>query len=213
MKIEKTIKKKVERIKKSNPGLGEKIYWIFYKIKYISILDPLRRLIAPIIVKIKYKNKKQKIHLGCGSKKIKGYINIDYRKTNATDLVCDAKKLPFKKNSIEIIESYHLIEHLTKKDANHLIKQSYQLCCKGGKIIIECPDFDEAVKIYLKGNDNILDNIFGLQRYPGDSHLYGYNFTRLKNILEKNGFCNVKLKKAIDYHSKTEPCLRVEAEK
>ena len=53
----------------------------------------------------------------------------------------------------------------------------------GGVLIIECPNFDQAVKDYLQGNEDRIDNIFGLQRFEGDTHYCGYNFKRLKLML------------------------------
>lgn len=80
-------------------------------------------------------------------------------------------------------------------------------------MVIECPDFDTAVKEYLEGNLSMLDSIFGLQRYDGDIHYFGYNFVRLKNLLERCGFKNIVQFPAQDYHTKNEPCLRIECYK
>jgi len=62
----------------------------------------------------------------------------------------------------------------------------------GGKLVIECPDFDRDVKEYIEGNEKRLDSIFGLQRFPGDAHLFGYNFKRIKKVLEESGFKNIQ---------------------
>ena len=82
-----------------------------------------------------------------------------------------------------------------------------------GKLIIECPNFDEAVKEYIEGNEKRLDNIFGLQQFPGDTHLFGYNFKRLKELLEKAGFGEINNEEPQDRHNKSEPCMRVECVK
>ena len=83
----------------------------------------------------------------------------------------------------------------------------------GEKLIIECPDFDKSVKEYVEGNEKRIDNIFGLQRFLGDTHLFGYNFKRLKKLLEDVGFKDVQRREPRDYHTKDEPCLRVECVK
>ncbi len=184
-----------------------------------NLLNAIRRSKDPAIVKLKYKlrikNKTPlKLHLGCGERHFKDYVNIDLRKTRATDLVCDIKKLPYPDNSVDLIETYHVIEHLPRHDLSKTLSEWYRCLFSGsGMLIIECPNFDDAVKEYIEGNEKRLDNIFGLQRFPGDTHWFGYNFKRLKKILEEAGFQNILEREPQDYHSKDEPCLRVECVK
>ena len=120
------------------------------------------------------------------------------------------RKLPYPDNSAELIETYHVIEHLPRHDLPKALTEWYRLLIHEGKLIIECPDFDEAVKEYIGGNEKRLDNIFGLQRFPGDTHIFGYNFERLKQLVEEAGFRDIQKREPQDYHSKDEPCLRVE---
>ena len=155
--------------------------------------------------------KKMKLHLGCGNRHLEGYVNIDFRETPATDLVHDlSKRLPYPDKSVGLIESYHLIEHLSKEKAVRLIRECHRMLVPGCKIIIECPDLDQAIKDYLTGNEERLVSIFGHQRGSGDAHLWGYNFKRLKRLLERVGFKDIQKKKPQDYHTKSEPCIRVE---
>ena len=154
-----------------------------------------------------------KLHLGCGNRHFPNYINIDSRKTPATDYVCNAVKLPFPNNSVEVIETYHMIAHLPKDIFSKALRNWWDKLIPGGKLVIECPDFDKAVEEYLKGNEKRLNNIFGLQRFKGDIHLWGHNFHRLKKILEMGGYKGIKRCDAQDYHRLSEPSLRIEAYK
>ena len=52
-----------------------------------------------------------------------------------------------------------------------------------GKLIIECHDSDETAKEYIEGNEKRIDNIFGLQKFPGDTHQFEHNFKRLEKLL------------------------------
>ena len=83
----------------------------------------------------------------------------------------------------------------------------------GGKLIIECLDFDKSVNEYVEGNEKRIDNIFGLQRFPGDTHQFGYNFKRLEKLLEMVGFKDIQQREPQDSHTEDEPCLRVECVK
>ncbi len=152
-----------------------------------------------------------RLHLGCGNQSFEGYVNIDRRKTSATDLVCGIKKLPYPNDSVQVIETYHVIEHLPRHDVLQVLREWHRVLSPGGKLVIECPDFDVAVGEYIAGNEKRLDNIFGLQRFPGDAHLFGYNCARLKNLLQGTGFVFIEKKEPQDYHAEHEPCLRVES--
>jgi len=55
-----------------------------------------------------------KLNLGCGRKKLDGYVNIDKYPTFGPDLVWDLEQAPypFEANSITAIAAYHVLEHL-----------------------------------------------------------------------------------------------------
>jgi predicted SAM-dependent methyltransferase len=156
-----------------------------------------------------------RLHLGCGNTHFENYLNIDWRKTGATDAVCDIRKLPFPCGSVSTIETYHVIEHLSRHDLPRCLREWNRILSPRGKLVIECPDFDEIVRKYIEGDEKQLDGIFALQRFKGDYHFFGYNFKRLKSLLEENGFVNVQSKEPQDYHARVEgwSCIRIECEK
>ena len=54
-----------------------------------------------------------KLHIGCGQRRLKGWCNADYNKTEATDLVFDAQApWPVAEGSVSQIFSAHMLEHL-----------------------------------------------------------------------------------------------------
>ena len=57
---------------------------------------------------------KVKLNLGCGSKKLEGYINIDKYDTYKPDIIHDLEKFPypFEDNSINEILLSHVLEHV-----------------------------------------------------------------------------------------------------
>jgi len=200
----------------------------------LIFLNVFRRKIG--LFKLKYKmgllkEKKIKLHLGCGNIKKEGYINIDAIKTRATDLIWDVtKKLPFEDNSVERIECYHLLEHLPvclMANIKYSYGQKYEQIIRflkewrrvlkpNGKLVIEVPNFDMLVEEYGKADDDrkeeILVYIYGGFRNENiyDIHRWGINKYRLMYILQKVGFREIEFKKAKDYHAKFCPCLRVE---
>ncbi len=214
MSIKKTVIWAIDNKLGGNLGGKARIFRTFW---YNSnLLNVIRRNIDFAIIKFRYnlgiKNKRLlKLHLGCGNRHLEGYTNIDLRKTSTTDLVCNITKLPYPDNTVELIETYHVIEHLPRHDLPKALKEWFRILSPGGVLIIECPDFDKAVKEYIEGNEKRINNIFGLQRFPGDTHMFGYNFKRLKNLLEEAGFRDIQEREPQDYHTKDEPCLRIES--
>jgi hypothetical protein len=151
------------------------------------------------------------LHLGCGECRIPGAINIDRQEHAAVDLLCDVTRLPYRKGSVARIETYHLVEHLPRAGLETVLSHWRSLLCQGGTLVVECPDFDRAVRDYLEGNEARLGNIFGLQRFSGDFHHWGWTSSRLTRLLLEVGFAEVEEKPPQDYHTEIEPCLRLEA--
>jgi SAM-dependent methyltransferase len=153
-----------------------------------------------------------KIHLGCGNQKLPGYVNVDWRKTSATDRVLDIRHLVYPSNSVAQIECYHVIEHFSHTEIERILSNWLRVLAPGGKLVIECPDFDAVCQAYLDNRDSILQlyYIFGRQRFPGDTHLFGFNFARLFKLLDLIGFTDIHQTEPQDYHKNEAACMRVE---
>lgn len=160
-----------------------------------------------------YLHKNLKLNLGCGGAGIEGFINIDHRLSRATNMLLDIKRLPFRKSTVEVIEAHHVIEHISHVKVGIMLDEWWRVLKHDGKLIIECPNVDETMKEYLAGNEYRIFNIYGLQRYKGDFHLFGYNAKRLKELLEKHRFYNCKFEEPTDFHKDEEPCLRMTCKK
>lgn len=78
---------------------------------------------------------------------------------------------------------------------------------------MECPHFDEAGREYLAGDETRLMNIFGRQRPPGDTHLYGFNPERLTRLLSEIGFSDIEETTPRSSQTLDEPCFRLECKK
>ena len=156
-----------------------------------------------------------KLNLGSGNHpKGDEYINIDIMNPKA-DLICDCTQLPFEADSIDVIETYHMIEHLERAVFVKAVFHWYKLLKPKRFLIIECPDIRRAMRWYLEGNQEMMFAIYGGHRYEYDAHLWGYEPKTLCRIMEKAGFvCHEEEPK--DYHSRRAPklpCLRIVGQK
>ena len=69
-------------------------------------------------------NKQIVLEIGCGEKKeFPNSIALDVRKTNAITLLGDAKKLPFKNESVDYIYSSHTIEHFSHREVEQVLRE------------------------------------------------------------------------------------------
>ena len=158
-----------------------------------------------------------KLHIGCGNIKKEEYINIDVRETSVTDRVCDVSNLDYEKESVDLIEGYHIFEHL------HPIKALinwHKILKPGGKVIMEMPDVEEVIKQeYVKKKHSfksLLCHIYGaIETFDANLHKYGYSKETIREWFEKYGFCvnlvscGTKTKRRPNSHL----TLRVEATK
>jgi predicted SAM-dependent methyltransferase len=184
----------------------------------LRLMSPVRRVIDPIAIYLRYKlgfNKTDplRLHLGCGWKRFEGYVNVDLWINESTDVICNVTRLPWPDNSADIIENYHVIEHISHVKVRDALTDWHRVLKPGGKLVVECPHFDDAVKEYLSGNEARLINIFGRQRSYGDAHLYGYNPQRLKRLLKEIGFVEIQEYPPNSSQSSDEPSFRIECQK
>jgi predicted SAM-dependent methyltransferase len=158
----------------------------------------------------------KKLHLGCGNRKINGYINIDIQKSPSTDIVSDIIDLPYDDNSIDLIYSCCVLEHFGRN--NNLkffrntswidvIKYWYKLLKPGGEIYICVPDFEAVCKEYLKNKDinKIIGITIGGQKNEEDLHGMIYDFKSLQTILDSVGFKNISRYKWQEFEAFSQP--------
>ena len=139
-----------------------------------------------------------KLNLGCGKRNFgKDWIHIDgsrYEHIHSHDIV----NLPFEENTIDIIYASHVFEYFDREQAN-IVLNKWKRCIKpGGVLRIAVPNFEEYTRLYANGKimlDQCLGPLYGKWKMTETETIYHkttYDFTSLKNILENNGFKDVK---------------------
>lgn len=84
-----------------------------------------------------------KLNLGCGSRKLEGFLNVDNSPHCDPDLLVDLEQLPwpFESGSASEIVLSHVMEHLGQAPAVYLgiVREIYRVCAPGALVRIAVP--------------------------------------------------------------------------
>jgi predicted SAM-dependent methyltransferase len=137
-----------------------------------------------------------KLHLGCGDKKIEGFINVDIRHLPTVDVVDDIALLnKFENNSVNLIYVSHVLEHFGRREYMSVLNRWYDLLKQGGILRIAIPDFEKIVEHYnqYKNLEVLRGFLYGGQNYKENYHYCIWDFETIKNDLNSIGFSQVSL--------------------
>ncbi|HJM52112.1 MAG TPA: hypothetical protein QGF63_20040 [Alphaproteobacteria bacterium] len=84
-----------------------------------------------------------KINMGCSTRKLEGYVNLDGEDTFAPDVVHDLESFPwpFDDNAAEEVVFNHVLEHLgeTSKVFLGIMSELYRICAPSAQVVIKVP--------------------------------------------------------------------------
>ena len=116
-----------------------------------------------------------KLHLGCGTKHIPGFVNIDIRYLPKVDEVNNIKFLRnYKVNSADLIYACHVLEHFSRWDYKNVLRRWYVILKPEGIL------------------RSIMGLLYGGQDYDENYHYVTYDFKMLSDTLTELGFKNIK---------------------
>jgi len=152
-----------------------------------------------------------KLHLGCGDLILPGWLNSDaYPRRNGVAYCNAAKRFPFPDNVFAYVFSEHMIEHLPQRGGENLIRESLRVLRPGGRVRIATPELNKIIALkrldltnterkYLAWQTAQIPNaIDGSPCFTINTfvrawgHAFIYDFDTLKQILERNGFTDVR---------------------
>ena len=90
------------------------------------------------------------LNLGCGQKYHSDWVNIDFVSNN--EYVVQHNLLagiPIEDNEAAVVYHSHVLEHFSKDDGFHFMKECYRVLNKNGIIRIAVPDLETIAKEYL----------------------------------------------------------------
>lgn len=105
--------------------------------------------------------------------------------------------VPFEDETVDIIYSSHVLEHLFREEAERLLRDAFRALKRGGLIRIAVPDVEYAFQLFQQGaKEQALEYFFSVSRAGYlNHHHYMYDFDLLKMILEKTGFAQIERRK------------------
>ena len=135
-----------------------------------------------------------KLHLGCGDKIIKGFVNIDIREFEGVDIVSNITNLKdFKPESVSLIYASHVLEHVGRREYLSVLRHWFDLLKPGGVLRLSVPDIESVFEHYseFKNLELLRGFIWGGQTYNENYHYCGWDFQTMYNDLLNVGFENV----------------------
>lgn len=195
----------------ANPGLHHRIWRKLTG--YHARLERDERLLAEVRA-----SSGVKLHLGCGNKYQADYVNVDAY-SDLADVKADIRELaPFADDSVDLIETHHVLEHLSFGEAEAALERWARKLKAGGHAIISVPDINACCQLWLAspdarrwGTGSVSQMIYGSQEHDGMFHKSGYTPERLSALLRAQGFAVKRVLR--DYPHRPTPSFLVLAQK
>ena len=137
----------------------------------------------------------KKLHLGCGTKHLEGYTNIDIRYLPGVDEVNNIRFLRnYKENSVDEIYACHVLEHFGRWEYKEVLKRWFQILKPGGQLRLAVPNFSAICSYYLAYSDlnSLMGLLYGGQDYDENYHYVTFDYHTLYRDLKEIGFPTIK---------------------
>ena len=153
-----------------------------------------------------------KLQIGAGANLLPGWLNTTLYPFAPGAVFLDAC-LPFAlaDESFDYVFSEHVIEHLEFEQAAHMLRESWRILRKGGRIRIATPDLERIIALYTQpdgeaqraysrwiiesfcptAGDDQRAHVIN-QSFHGWLHKFIYNEPTLVDALKEAGFSNVE---------------------
>lgn len=135
--------------------------------------------------------------------RVEGYLTVDLR--DGADIKADCADLSFAKDkTVDSIYASNILEHWPLAQTVPVLKEWRRVLKPQGKLYISVPDFDAAVKLYLKGGltEWLRFHLWGDQKHPLNYHYTCFTAATLAKDLIDAGFSDAKRVKAWPFNVK-----------
>ena len=145
----------------------------------------------------------RRLHWGCGSSAVAGWINSDRRAARGVDVVCDIvhDALPLDTDSLDYAVSVHALQEVPLESLVAVLGELRRVLKPGGVLRLVLPDLDEGIRAYLRADRNyflVPDEDYRSLGGKFIAHLLWYGHSRVlftfdfvEELLQKAGFASV----------------------
>lgn len=149
-----------------------------------------------------------KLHLGCGSKVLPGWINLDARSYPGVAVMLLPSGLKRISDSlVSFVYCSHMVEHIDYPDQVHqLASEIHRILKPGGVLRFVVPGIERIIRAYV-ADDNAffkeqqqhhppecttkMEHLMYALQQSGE-HKYGYDFETAQKFLQRAGFTQIK---------------------
>jgi predicted SAM-dependent methyltransferase len=138
-----------------------------------------------------------RLHVGCGSVTLKGWINVDKQSYPGIDYVVDVTKgLPFE--NLDYVFAEHFIEHLSYDQGASFLRESRRALAADGVLRLSTPNLDWVwmTQYHLgrwgESSEAVRDCFWLNKAFRGWGHQFLYNLPALIECLHDAGFARVE---------------------
>ncbi len=138
----------------------------------------------------------QKLHVGCGTAALPGWVNIDIADLPGVDLVLDVRAgLPF--DGVDLIFAEHFIEHLDADAGLRFLMECRRALDDSGVLRLSTPNLDWVWRhqyhwgAWLDDREAIRDCFWMNRAFHGWGHRFLYNRQTLVQALRQSGFSTI----------------------
>lgn len=174
----------------------------------VKVHQRILRLIAPFQWRKLRSNSVIKLELGAGFKKgTNGWTTVAF---DGADINYDLRKgIPLPDNSVDIIYSSHMLEHIQYKHLLSFLAECLRVLKSGGEFSVCVPNARFYIDAYVEGKmfrerdtfyppamvdtGSVIDQLNYIA-YLGNEHAYMFDEENLINTLKKGGFTDVRLR-------------------
>jgi predicted SAM-dependent methyltransferase len=126
--------------------LKQKAYLTIRKFRHVD-----RNIVANYLSQ----NNVRKLHIGCGSHILPGWLNSDYFTRSSDILHLDATRpFPFNDDEFDYIFSEHMIEHISYSQGFLMLTECFRVLKRNGQIRISTPDLSFLVDLHKENKSS-----------------------------------------------------------